>query len=76
MTLLNAGEHFMAQEVEWDPTGRYVATIVNAGAWACAGAARQGRAALGRAGSSGAWLAGCVQGGACGAAGRTATAVG
>ncbi len=31
MTLLSAGEHFMAQEVAWDPTGRYVATIVNAG---------------------------------------------
>lgn len=34
MTLLSAGEHFMAQEVQWDPTGRYVATIVNAGEWA------------------------------------------
>lgn len=33
MTLLSAGEHFMAQEVAWDPTGRYVATIVNAGVW-------------------------------------------
>lgn len=32
MALLSAGEHFMAQEVEWDPTGRYVATIVNAAA--------------------------------------------
>ncbi|PRW39159.1 Eukaryotic translation initiation factor 3 subunit B [Chlorella sorokiniana] len=32
MTLLSAGEHFMAQEVAWDPTGRYVATIVNAAA--------------------------------------------
>lgn len=32
MSLLSAGEHFMAQEVAWDPTGRYVATIVNAAA--------------------------------------------
>lgn len=32
MTLLSAGEHFMAQEVQWDPTGRYVATVVNAAA--------------------------------------------
>lgn len=32
MTLLNAGEHFMAQEVAWDPTGRCVATILNAAA--------------------------------------------
>lgn len=31
LTLLSAGEHFMAQEVQWDPTGRYVSTIVNAG---------------------------------------------
>ena len=23
---LNAGEHFMCTDVEWDPTGRYVAT--------------------------------------------------
>lgn len=35
LTLLSAGEHFMAQEVQWDPTGRYVSTIVNAGAAAC-----------------------------------------
>lgn len=32
MTLLSAGEHFMAQEIQWDPTGRYVATVVNAAA--------------------------------------------
>jgi translation initiation factor 3 subunit B len=32
MSLLNTGEHFMAQEIAWDPTGRYVATIVNAAA--------------------------------------------
>jgi translation initiation factor 3 subunit B len=32
MALLSAGEHFMAQQVAWDPTGRYVATIVNAAA--------------------------------------------
>ena len=31
-THCSTGEHFMAQEVEWDPTGRYVATLVNAAA--------------------------------------------
>lgn len=30
MTLLSAGEHYMATEVYWDPTGRYLASIVNA----------------------------------------------
>jgi translation initiation factor 3 subunit B len=28
--IMGAGEHFMASEVEWDPTGRYVATAVTA----------------------------------------------
>lgn len=28
--LMSAGEHFMATECEWDPTGRYVATSVTA----------------------------------------------
>ena len=27
--VLNAAEHFMCTDVEWDPTGRYVATAVN-----------------------------------------------
>lgn len=26
--IMGAGEHFSASEVEWDPTGRYVATVV------------------------------------------------
>ena len=26
---MNQGEHFMATDVEWDPTGRYVATSVS-----------------------------------------------
>ncbi len=26
--IMNAGEHFMCTDVEWDPTGRYVATSV------------------------------------------------
>lgn len=30
MEVLNAAEHFLAQEIEWDPTGRYVATAVTA----------------------------------------------
>ena len=29
MTLMNTGEHFMASDVEWDPTGRYVTTSVS-----------------------------------------------
>jgi len=28
-TIMNTGEHFMATNVEWDPTGRYVATAVS-----------------------------------------------
>lgn len=28
-TIMNTGEHFMATDVEWDPTGRYVATAVS-----------------------------------------------
>jgi len=28
-TVMNTGEHFMATNVEWDPTGRYVATAVS-----------------------------------------------
>nr|CAG4648511.1 EOG090X01UY [Polyphemus pediculus] len=28
-TVMNTGEHFMATDVEWDPTGRYVATSVS-----------------------------------------------
>ena len=28
-TVMNTGEHFMATDVEWDPTGRYVATAVS-----------------------------------------------
>lgn len=30
MEVLNAAEHFLATEIEWDPTGRYVATAVTA----------------------------------------------
>lgn len=30
MEVLNAAEHFLASELEWDPTGRYVATAVTA----------------------------------------------
>lgn len=30
LVVVGAGEHFMATEVEWDPTGRYVATSVTA----------------------------------------------
>ncbi|KAL6784025.1 EIF3B [Auxenochlorella protothecoides x Auxenochlorella symbiontica] len=30
MSLLSAGEHYMATEVQWDPTGRYLTTVVNA----------------------------------------------
>ena len=26
---MNTGEHFMASDVEWDPTGRYVTTSVS-----------------------------------------------
>ena len=29
MTIMNANEHFMATDVEWDPTGRYVVTGVS-----------------------------------------------
>ncbi|KAI8811782.1 eukaryotic translation initiation factor eIF2A-domain-containing protein [Cladochytrium replicatum] len=29
MVLMNAGEHYMATDVEWDPTGRYVASSVS-----------------------------------------------
>eukprot|EP01136_Pigoraptor_vietnamica_P027141 Opistho-1_new@83101 len=29
MVCMNVGEHFMATDVEWDPTGRYVATSVS-----------------------------------------------
>ncbi|XP_071954537.1 eukaryotic translation initiation factor 3 subunit B-like [Antedon mediterranea] len=29
MTIMNTSEHFMATDVEWDPTGRYVATGVS-----------------------------------------------
>ena len=28
-TSMNSGEHFMATDIEWDPTGRYVLTIWN-----------------------------------------------
>lgn len=28
-TVMNTGEHFMATDVEWDPTGRYVSTAVS-----------------------------------------------
>lgn len=28
-SVTNTGEHFMATDVEWDPTGRYVATAVS-----------------------------------------------
>jgi translation initiation factor 3 subunit B len=30
MSLMGAGEHFMATEVTWDPTGRYLSTAVTA----------------------------------------------
>ena len=30
LEVLNAAEHFLATEIEWDPTGRYVATAVTA----------------------------------------------
>ena len=30
MEVLNTAEHFLAAEIEWDPTGRYVATAVTA----------------------------------------------
>jgi len=30
LAVVGAGEHFMATELEWDPTGRYVATAVTA----------------------------------------------
>ena len=30
MEVLDAAEHFLAAEIEWDPTGRYVATAVTA----------------------------------------------
>lgn len=26
--ILNAGEHFMCTDIEWDPTGRYLTTSV------------------------------------------------
>ena len=29
MTVMNSREHFMATDVEWDPTGRYVVTGVS-----------------------------------------------
>ncbi len=29
MTIMNANEHFMATDVEWDPTGRFVVTGVS-----------------------------------------------
>ena len=29
MTIMMQAEHFMATDVEWDPTGRYVATAVS-----------------------------------------------
>ena len=29
MTVMNMTEHFMATDVEWDPTGRYVVTGVS-----------------------------------------------
>jgi len=28
-TVMNSSEHFMVTDVEWDPTGRYVATVVS-----------------------------------------------
>jgi translation initiation factor 3 subunit B len=28
-TIMNSAEHFMATDVEWDPTGRYVVTGVS-----------------------------------------------
>lgn len=30
MEVLNAAEHFLASELSWDPSGRYVATAVTA----------------------------------------------
>ena len=30
LEVLNAAEHFLASEIQWDPTGRYVATCVTA----------------------------------------------
>ena len=27
--VMNAAEHFMCTDIEWDPTGRFVATAVN-----------------------------------------------
>ena len=29
LTLMNVGEHFTATDVEWDPSGRYIATSVS-----------------------------------------------
>ena len=29
LTLMNIGEHFTATDVEWDPSGRYIATSVS-----------------------------------------------
>lgn len=29
MTIMNQAEHFMATDVEWDPSGRYVMTAVS-----------------------------------------------
>ena len=31
-TVMNIAEHYMASDVEWDPTGRYVVTSVSGGA--------------------------------------------
>lgn len=28
-TMMNIAEHYMASDVEWDPTGRYVVTSVS-----------------------------------------------
>ena len=35
MEVLNAAEHFLATDLEWDPTGRYVATAVTSMANGC-----------------------------------------